>query len=250
MIGTVARTPSPSYTDATELEKGGVHYSYAVSAVDGAGTESRRSTPVDVVRPWHAAPVDVRATLADRTLYVDWTQPSVGNRPDHYVIYRSKTFPVSKAPEFFAETSGGEPFTLREDGNDYYYAVVGFSPAMSAFSESVKPVVIERKPGQSAAPVMWQGFNQDGGAVLTWENGNAKPDDPQIVGYNLYRWTSEDRPEDRTGAIKLNSGLLTTREYKDSSVRDGVHYWYAATAVTEDGTESEPAHPTSYFTAN
>ncbi|MFF4227311.1 hypothetical protein ACFYZH_31315 [Streptomyces abikoensis] len=259
VIATAGKVPfAGRHVDETELDKGGVHYSYAITAVGKDGAESGFSTPRDIVRPWHAAPVDVAATLADGTLNIHWKQPEAGDRPDHWMIYRSKTAPVrpETGAELFYE-AGGSDVTLQvpeKEGNDYYYAVVAISPARSAYSKSVKPTLAERKPGQPAAPVMWNvgsAGNQGEIALVSWDDGKAKPGDPRIVGYNVYRWTSEERPDatDRSGATKLNAAPVGDRTFQDPGVRDGVKYWYAVTAVTADGTESAPAAPVLYWTA-
>lgn len=63
---------------------------------------------------------------------------------------------------------------------------------------------------------------------LSW-NASTSPE----VGYNIYRSTQSGGPY-----TKLNSSLLITLAYTDSSVQSGSTYFYAATAVDSNNAES------------
>ncbi|MFF4157035.1 hypothetical protein [Streptomyces sp. NPDC001678] len=243
MLGTVDKAASPSYTDTTEIESGGVHYSYAVTTVGKDGRETRRSTPVDVVRPWHAAPVDVSATLKGSLLHMEWTQPEVGDRPDHWMIYRSKTAPVrlETGAELVHEAGGrSDDIELTGEGNeDYYYAVVAVAPALSPFSESVKP---DYTPGPinrgtpPPAPV-WMGGHEGKTRIgFSWAPIDPPAGEPRIVGYNVYRSLSRDMTMENS--TKLNPELLTNNSYGDGPA-PGATYYYAVTAVNAAGAESK-----------
>ncbi|MGD0568373.1 MAG: choice-of-anchor D domain-containing protein [Candidatus Sulfotelmatobacter sp.] len=63
---------------------------------------------------------------------------------------------------------------------------------------------------------------------------------PNIVGYNIYRRTGT------TGSFtQINSGLIATTTYVDTSVADGQTYYYETTAVNSTNEESEPTTPVS-----
>jgi fibronectin type 3 domain-containing protein len=63
---------------------------------------------------------------------------------------------------------------------------------------------------------------------LSWD-ASTSPE----VGYNVYRSTQSGGPY-----TKLNSSVLITLAYTDSSVQSGSTYFYAATAVDSNNVES------------
>jgi len=54
-----------------------------------------------------------------------------------------------------------------------------------------------------------------------------------VVGYNVYRGTASGGPY-----TLLNSSLVTTTQYHDSSVQSGKTYYYVVTAVDSSYVES------------
>jgi hypothetical protein len=83
-------------------------------------------------------------------------------------------------------------------------------------------------------PVGLQGaFNLEGEVELSWDaavdcNGNA------VAGYNLYRGTDPS-----AALVKVNSASIAATEYVDGSVASAdITYYYAVTAVDEQGDES------------
>lgn len=80
-----------------------------------------------------------------------------------------------------------------------------------------------------------QSFTGTGTAVppqhsvsLTWD-----PSTSTVAGYNLYRGTQSGGPYS-----KLNSALLASTTYNDSSVTAGATYYYVSTAVDSNSVES------------
>ena len=63
---------------------------------------------------------------------------------------------------------------------------------------------------------------------LSWHEG-----DGNAVGYNVYRGTVDGGPYEQ-----LNTALDASTNYTDSTVASGTTYYYAATAVNEQGQES------------
>lgn len=55
-----------------------------------------------------------------------------------------------------------------------------------------------------------------------------------VIGYNVYRGVTSNGPY-----TKINSALDPNTSYTDSTVQGGQTYFYATTAVNQDGTESE-----------
>ncbi len=64
--------------------------------------------------------------------------------------------------------------------------------------------------------------------ALSWE-----PGDHNYVGFNIYRATSNGGSYTR-----INSSLDSSPSYSDSTVQDGMTYYYAATEVDAQGQES------------
>jgi fibronectin type 3 domain-containing protein len=54
-----------------------------------------------------------------------------------------------------------------------------------------------------------------------------------VSGYNIYRGTISGGPY-----VKVNSSLITTLAYTDTTVQSGTTYFYVATAVDSSGNES------------
>jgi hypothetical protein len=54
-----------------------------------------------------------------------------------------------------------------------------------------------------------------------------------VIGYNLYRSTQSGGPY-----AKLNSSVLSTTGYIDSSIQSGTTYYYVSTSINEQNEES------------
>jgi Carboxypeptidase regulatory-like domain/SdrD B-like domain len=65
-------------------------------------------------------------------------------------------------------------------------------------------------------------------ALLSWNASTST-----VSGYNLYRSTVSG-----TQYVKLNSSLVTSLSYTDTTVQNGTTYYYVATAVDANGVES------------
>lgn len=64
--------------------------------------------------------------------------------------------------------------------------------------------------------------------ALSWD-----PSTSSVVGYNIYRGTQSGGPYSL-----LNSSLLSSTNYTDSSVQSGATYYYVSTAVDSNNVES------------
>ena len=54
-----------------------------------------------------------------------------------------------------------------------------------------------------------------------------------VSGYNIYRSTTNG-----SGYAKINSSLVPSASYTDSTVQNGTTYYYVTTAVDSEGSES------------
>jgi fibronectin type 3 domain-containing protein len=71
--------------------------------------------------------------------------------------------------------------------------------------------------------------------ALTWTASTST-----VSGYNIYRSTVSG-----SGYAKLNSSLLASLSYSDSTVQSGTTYFYVATAVDSGGDESPDSNQAS-----
>ena len=86
----------------------------------------------------------------------------------------------------------------------------------------------------AAQAMIMQGLATDTGIQLTWQ----QDDFDTLMGYNVYRSTSEDGFYQR-----LNSSVIPADQmsFFDDTVEPGVTYYYNFTVVQTDLTESEPS---------
>jgi fibronectin type 3 domain-containing protein len=71
--------------------------------------------------------------------------------------------------------------------------------------------------------------------ALSWD-----PSTSTVVGYNIYRGTQSGGPYSL-----LNSSLLSSTSYTDSSVQSGTTYYYVSTAVDSSNVESSYSNQAS-----
>jgi fibronectin type 3 domain-containing protein len=64
---------------------------------------------------------------------------------------------------------------------------------------------------------------------LTWNASTSS-----VVGYNVYRGTTEGGPY----STKLNSSAVSSTTFTDSSVSSGTTYYYVVTALDSNNDES------------
>jgi len=72
--------------------------------------------------------------------------------------------------------------------------------------------------------------------TLNWSASTSK-----VSGYNVYRSTTSSAG----GFTKINSSLVTTTSYEDSTVQNGKTYFYVTTSVDASGTESSDSNSAS-----
>jgi fibronectin type 3 domain-containing protein len=71
--------------------------------------------------------------------------------------------------------------------------------------------------------------------ALTWNASTST-----VSGYNVYRSTVSG-----SSYTKINSSLVTTLSYTDSTVQNGTTYFYVTTAVDSSGFESADSNEVS-----
>ncbi len=127
----------------------------------------------------------------------------------------------------YSMTGGSAPVTLSPSQN--ITLVVQFSPtttgslpgSITLLSNATGSPTTISLSGTGVAPVQHS-------ASLTWNASTST-----VAGYNVYRSTVSG-----SGYTKINSSLITTLTYADSTVQSGTTYFYVTTAVDSSGSES------------
>src|SRR6059058_141046 len=236
-----------TYTDTSVTN--GVTYYYQVSALNNVGEGPRSNeasaTPTAPATP-PGAPQGLGATAGDATVTLTWSAPnSNGGSPiTNYRIYRG----TSSNGETLKATIGNVltyTDTSVTNGVTYYYQVsalnnVGEGPRSN--EASATPTAPATPPG---APQGLGATAGDATVTLTWSAPNSNGGSP-ITNYRIYRGTSYNGE-----TLKATIGNVLT--YTDTSVTNGVTYYYQVSAVNAAGegprsneasaTPSPPATP-------
>ncbi|MFA5292838.1 MAG: carbohydrate-binding protein [Phycisphaerae bacterium] len=178
-----------------------------------------------------ASPAGLSATGYNGSVGLNWNDNSESDL-DGYNIYRSTTSGsgYSKLNGSLLSNSNYTDDSVINN-TTYYYVVtaVDVNEHESNYSSQVSAT-----PADTDAPATPTGLIAGAGdqiVILGW-NDNTEPD---LAGYNIYRSTTSG-----SGYIKLNSSLLSSPDYSDSSVTNTITYYYVVTAV--DTSSNESAH--------
>jgi titin len=221
----------------------GVEYYYVVSALNiiGAGPKSMEisATPAD----FPGAPTGLTETSGDSYVELTWTSPASdgGSAITNYRIFRG----TSSGSEILIDEVG-DVLTYNDtsvtNGETYYYIVTAVNArGNSQFSNEVSatPQGLPSTPlnpqiivGESYAYLSWEVPDSDGGSSIT--------------KYMIYRSIS-------SGSETLLSEAIGVLYYNDTSVSNGIEYFYKISAVNgvgESPLSSEvSATPFAYPTA-
>ncbi|MBN1766242.1 MAG: hypothetical protein JW860_13360 [Sedimentisphaerales bacterium] len=221
--------PDSSYLD--DMVTTGTTYYYVVTAVDTTLNESGTSneasaTPTEPGPP--GAPTGLTATPGDNSVILDWDDNTELDL-DYYTVYRSTT-----SGSGYSSIAGGLSFSNHTDdtvvnGTTYYYVVTATNTSAmeSDYSSEVFATPGDLTP--PAAPTGLVATAGDAAVSLNW-NDNGEGD---LDGYNIYRSTTSS-----SGYSQLNSSLLSSSNYFDNSVSNGMTYYYVVTAVDTASNES------------
>src|SRR5207244_2938722 len=221
-----------TYTDTTVTN--GVTYYYQVSAVNnaGEGPKSNEASATPNAPPPPAsppsAPTNLVATVGNAQVGLTWQAPaSNGGSPiTNYKIYRGTTSGgetlVATIGNQLSYSDGG-----LTNGVTYYYQVsavnnVGEGPKSN--EASATPTAPATPPG---APQGLGATAGDATVTLTWSAPNSNGGSP-ITNYRIYRGTSSNGE-----TLKATIGNVLT--YTDTTVTNGVTYYYQVSAVNNAG---------------
>ena len=124
--------------------------------------------------------------------------------------------------------------TLIENGNQYFTISNGCSA-----TDDLELQIDQQRFGfvvdtTAAQALLMQGTATDTGIELRW----TQDDFDTLMGYNVYRSTSEDGYYQRLNKTVIPADVMT---WFDTTVEPGVVYYYNFTVVQTDLTESEPS---------
>jgi len=249
----------PDKLDASELsDANGNELVYTVRTGISAAKESADSNPVVLrVYPPPAQVRDLRASLTETALVLDWSAPqgpqSTTAKPIAFHVYRAEVDPAT-AQAAVANASQAKPIappmllaqttetqyrdTSFQFGHTYLYSVresVQFG-SQTVESASSAPAILAAKdifpPGTPLgleAVVVPALSGKPPSVELTW----AINTEADLAGYNVYRSEGADTP-----GVKLNTEPLSAPTFHDMSLLPGTSYFYRVGAVDRSGNES------------
>jgi hypothetical protein len=250
----------PDKLDASELSNdGGTDLTYTVRTRVSRAKASADSNAVTLrVYPAPDPIRDLRATLTETALVLDWSapaeaRPGSAGKAAGFRIYRAEVDPSTAqaaisnpsqakliaTPELLAQTTATEYRDMSfQFGHTYFYEIgqimqVGTETVESAGSApavfTAKDIFPPAAP-QGVEAVSMAVTNEAPPAIeLTWTI-SAETD---LAGYNVYRSEQSEGPRQ-----KLNSDLLLAPTFRDISVAPGKTYFYRVGAVDQAGNES------------
>ena len=259
------RIEFPDKLEASELSnESGADFVYIVRTRASRAKASADSNAVTLrVYPPPATVRDLRATLAETAVALDWTAAQeeggafAGNAAG-FRIYRAEVDPTTAEaaasnppqarliapPQLLAQTTETQyRDTTSQFGHTYFYnihRVMQFGAVTVESADSAPAVLTARDRFPPAAP---QGLETvvepapngtPASNELTWTI-NTEPD---LAGYNVYRSEQAETP-----GQKLNTELLLVPTFRDMSVVPGKSYFYRVGAVDQSGNESALSSP-------
>ncbi|WGT46727.1 LamG-like jellyroll fold domain-containing protein [Tessaracoccus lacteus] len=234
----VGESTTTSYTDAAPA--GSWHYT--VVAVDAAGNTSTASGVADATVADTLAPSTptLSAEVDGDSIELSWTESTDNTAVTGYRVYRGTTADFTPdTANLIDETTSR---TLTDDDLDpgtYHYKVVAFDEAgnVSAASEAATATVAAPDTTAPTAPTVAATVSGDD-VSLTWTGTST--DDTGVVGYTLYRGTTDGF----TPGSSTKVADLTGTTYTDNNLDVGTYY-YKVTAVDAAGNVSDPSETAS-----
>jgi fibronectin type 3 domain-containing protein len=217
-----------NHTD-TGLVNGTTYY-YRVTATDDIAQESAFSNTVSATPgdPPPAAPTGLTATPGDKQISLDWNNNTEGDLAG-YNVYRSLTSGTGYTKINSSVVTYSHYLDTGRTGNTVYYYVVtavDLGSNESGYSNQASATPTDPTP---AAPTGLVRSIASQTVYLGW-NSNSEAD---MQGYNVYRSLTSGGPY-----TKINSGLVGTTNYTDTSVTNETAYFYVVTAVDLGSNES------------
>ncbi len=177
-------------------------------------------------------PLNVTAIPGDGYILLSWNEPNDdGDRPImEYRIYRGGDPGSETYYDMLSGTTTSYNDTLVTNGETYYYSII----ATNYIGESEKSAEVFVTPyGRPAPPLNPKATSGNSYVELDWETSIDDGGSP-IMFYNIYRGNSSGN---ETYHISQD---INKSSYNDTSVTNGIKYYYYITAVNSVG-ESYPS---------
>lgn len=133
---------------------------------------------------------------------------------------------ISATGSGFSLTGAGTPVTL-SSGQKMTFDVI-FTPNAAGSDVGSVSVTSNASGSPKTIALSGTGVQVNHSVTLSWMASSST-----VSGYNIYRTTVSG-----SGYAKLNSGLIPSLSYTDTTVQAGITYYYVATAVDASGDES------------
>ncbi|MGO8673986.1 MAG: choice-of-anchor tandem repeat GloVer-containing protein, partial [Capsulimonadaceae bacterium] len=216
----VGSSAGPSYSDSG-LTNGIVFY-YKVAAVNGGGTSAfsneASATPSAAIP---LAPTGLTATAGTAEISLAWTTSS---RASSYNIYRATSTGAEGTVPIATATSPSYTDTGATNGT-YYYKVAALNGAgTSAQSNEASASVGSHVPAAPTGLTATAGNTQ---VLLSWTGSSG------ATSYNIYRGTASGAESSTAAATGI-----TTGNYTDTGLTNGITYFYKVAAVNGVGTSA------------
>lgn len=241
--------PTLTYTDKLELAGDPARLRYAIRYVNSAGQRAAFSnfflmTPASKI----AAPptiIETHKEYSETAITIAWEAPTMnidGSTPVNllgYDVYRVTPSPTPAQPKLL----NPEPITATQFADKtfkfdekYTYFVRAVSlgtegkPIESLDSNLIELSQPDRYP--PAAPKLTTPSAAPGRIALFWAASN----EPDVVGYELYRSTDPNLPKDKW--IRVTPQPYNRITFTDENVETGKTYYYYVKAVDSAGNPS------------
>jgi Abnormal spindle-like microcephaly-assoc'd, ASPM-SPD-2-Hydin len=133
---------------------------------------------------------------------------------------------ISASGSGFSLTGAGTPVTLTA-GQNLTFGVI-FNPSAAGSDTGSVTVTSNASGSPKSITLSGTGVQVNHSVTLSWAASTST-----VSGYNIYRTTVSG-----SGFAKVNSGLIPSLTYTDTTVQAGTTYYYVATAVDAGGDES------------
>ena len=133
---------------------------------------------------------------------------------------------ISESGTGFTLSGASTPVTLAANQSTTFN--VNFAPTAAGADSGTVTVTSNAAGSPQAITLAGTGVATSHTATLNWTASTST-----VSGYNVYRSTTSGG-----SYTKINSGLVTTVSYVDSTVQNGMTYYYVTTAVDSGGNES------------
>jgi fibronectin type 3 domain-containing protein len=223
-----------------------VRLTYAV-VTEGTSANSDLSNLVAIIPlDAPAAPAALTATARREGVVLTWTAPDTsisGAKNPTIAGYNVYRLPHGQPADEFAAPANTSPVTATTFtdnppyGQQDYVVTALAAPGPPRIESELSPVAgaMFKDLVAPPPPTGLTALVETGAVRLVWDPVEA----PDLAGYKVYRTEGTGIEQLRpVGTIPLTAQLLTATNYRDTSVNQGISYYYEVVSVDKSGNES------------